>query len=69
LREVIQKKQLKLENSTLKEGKDGLMIIVKPTHSSTFSDMIDILDEILIGDVKKYALDKPTYEEISWLKK
>jgi biopolymer transport protein ExbD len=69
LRELIQKKQLKLENSGLKEGKEGLMIIVKPTQSSRYADLVDVLDEILIGDVKKYALDKPSDEEITWLKK
>jgi hypothetical protein len=37
------------------EEKD-FVVILKPNEDATYKDLIDILDEMLINDVKKYAL-------------
>lgn len=34
-----------------------LIVIVKPTKTATYKDLIDMIDEMKIADVKSYALD------------
>jgi biopolymer transport protein ExbD len=34
----------------------GLIVIIKPTKKSTYRNLIDILDEMAISDVKTYAI-------------
>ena len=33
-----------------------LVIVIKPNQDATYKDLVDILDEMLINDVKRYAL-------------
>ncbi len=33
-----------------------LVIVIKPNDESTYKDLVDILDEMLINDIKRYAL-------------
>ena len=33
-----------------------LVIVIKPNEDATYKDLVDILDEMLINDVKRYAL-------------
>ena len=40
-----------------------LFIIIKPTKSSDYKDVVNILDEMVISDIKKYALVKITNQE------
>jgi hypothetical protein len=42
-------------------GKDEeLVVLIRPTTASSYMNLVDILDEMLILDVKKYALmDSP----------
>jgi biopolymer transport protein ExbD len=65
---IIRNKQQWLDKSNSKEKRDGLMLLIKATDSSKYENVIDMLDEALINDVKKYALVKPGAGEISWLK-
>ena len=37
-------------------AKDDFMVVIKPSAESTYKDMIDILDEMTINDVSRYAL-------------
>lgn len=67
LREIIIEKKKKLEASGSKEGKDGLMLIVKPTENASYKNIVDILDEVMINDVKKYAIAKLEPEEVIWI--
>lgn len=69
LREVIIAKKKKLETSGSKEGKDGLMLIVKSTEYASYKNIVDILDEVMINDVKKYAIAKLEPEEVAWIGK
>ncbi len=34
-----------------------MLVIIKPTNSSTYKDLVDILDEMTITDIKSYAID------------
>ena len=37
------------------EEKD-FVVVIKPNEDATYKDLIDILDEMLINEVKRYAL-------------
>ena len=67
IRKVINEKQLQLDRIKTKEGRRGLMLLIKPGDDAIYSDVINMLDEALINDVKKYAVLKPDEEEIKWL--
>ena len=34
-----------------------MLVIIKPTNTSTYKDLVDILDEMSINDIKSYAVD------------
>ncbi len=69
LRKVIIKKKNRLSNKAIyKEGREGLMLMLKPTEIANYKSVIDVLDECTIGEVKKYALMKLSTEEKNWLK-
>ncbi len=69
LREVIMKKQHWLDiNNKTKEGRNGLMLLIKPGAGASYKNVVDALDEATINVVKKYAVVKISAEEISWLK-
>lgn len=38
------------------DPKKGLIVIIKPSKKSTYKNMVDILDEMAICDVKTYAI-------------
>jgi len=65
---VIRKKQLHLDNNpNAREGRAGLMLIIRPGQDASYSAIVDLLDEVLISDVKKYVIAKQTPEEAMWL--
>jgi biopolymer transport protein ExbD len=57
-----------LKNTTMKQvrdviigkkrstSKDDLVIVIKPSEESTYRDVVDILDEMTINDIARYAL-------------
>jgi biopolymer transport protein ExbD len=54
IRAVISKKKSELRN---KYGNDsGMVVLIKPTINSTYADVINALDEMLICDIKTYML-------------
>lgn len=64
LGKVIRDKQQQLDNLIVNgEGRKGLMILIKPNKNADYKNVIDVLDEILINDVKKYAIVKLEQEE------
>ncbi len=54
---VIRDKQLQLDND--KVGRDELVVIIKPGNESNYNNMVDILDEMTIHRVSRYAIVKP----------
>jgi biopolymer transport protein ExbD len=66
---IIRQRQKDIEASgKFKEGKRGLMLLIKPTSESVYKNVVDALDEAMINDVKKYAIVEPLNEEIHFLK-
>jgi hypothetical protein len=65
--QVIRNKQ-----AAMQEGgtvpKDQLMLIVKPMNTASFKNLVDILDEVTINNVKSYALTDLSETEIAMLK-
>jgi len=53
------RKLLQEKNASVK----GLYVFVKPSSKSRYQNVVDILDEIVIADVKQYAIVKPTAED------
>ncbi len=51
-------KQIRNEILTKKRStnKDDLVIVIKPGSESTYKDVVDILDEMTINDISRYAL-------------
>lgn len=47
---------------------NAMFVIIKPANSSVYGDIINILDEITINDVKRYALIDITEKEESFMK-
>lgn len=48
--------------------KDELMILIKPTKESTYNNLIDVLDEMTINGIKKYAILDLSAEEKAFFK-
>ncbi len=69
LRKVIGEKQLLLDvTQKNKEGRDGLMLLIKPGNEVSYKNVVDVLDETTISMVKKYAIVKQSVDEKAWLK-
>lgn len=49
-------------------GKD-LIVVIRPSDQSTQRNLVDILDEMKIVDVKRYMISKITPEEVEVLKR
>jgi biopolymer transport protein ExbD len=49
------------------EGRDGLMLLIKAMTKANYSTVIDVLDEVTINRVRKYALVKAEKEEINYI--
>jgi biopolymer transport protein ExbD len=70
LREVIHQQQIKLDTEPgFREGRNGLMLLIKPGENTSYKTIIDLLDEATISMVKKYVLLPQTNEEKNWLGK
>ena len=61
LRSVIQQK---LAEVKLRFGKSSeTVVLIKPTSEASYKNIVNILDEMLINDVKKYVLMEPSPQE------
>lgn len=66
---VIREKQKYLDAAELtgNEGRDGLVLLIKPTGKASYGNVIDALDQALIGRVKKYMVAEPSQEELQFV--
>ena len=53
LRNILMKKEASLKAS----GKGGTIVIIKPTDSSTFENLVSVMDELAICRIKKYYVE------------
>jgi biopolymer transport protein ExbD len=61
LRAVIQQKIREVKN---KFGNSAeVIVLIKPTAEASYRNVLAVLDEMLINDVKKYVLMEPSEEE------
>jgi biopolymer transport protein ExbD len=68
LGEIIREKQKLLDNTAgVHDGRDGLTILIKAADNANYEGVVDVLDEIIINDVKRYALVAMTKEEKEFL--
>ncbi len=51
---IISEKQMQLDNHN--GGRDQLVVIIKPGKETSYRNVVDILDEMIIHDVKRYAV-------------
>ena len=67
--QVIREKLIALDiNPSMKEGRDELTILIKANDNAGYTGVIDVLDEIVINKVKRYALVKISNDEKQFLK-
>ena len=67
--EIIRKKQQWLDiNKSNDEGRKGLMLLIKAANEANYENVLKVLNEIAINQVKKYAIIKLTQEERDFLK-
>lgn len=56
LRDLIQERQQYLDQSGFKEGRKGLMLLIKPSHEATYRQLLNVIDEAYINVVEKYVI-------------
>ena len=52
----ISDKEFSEQSAKIKDNKNAPVVIIKPTEESTYKDMVDILDEMQICSISRYAL-------------
>lgn len=52
--ELLKRKQLVFEYTGSKDK--GMIVIIKPSKKSTYKNLVDVLDEMAISDIKTYAI-------------
>jgi biopolymer transport protein ExbD len=60
--QVIRDKQLVLDK-VKQGGRKNLILMIKPTSESNYKNVVNLLDEVLLNDVKRYAIMDITEEE------
>ena len=64
---IIREKQLQLDH--VKGGRDRMMIIIKAGKESTYKNAVDMLDEMTIHGITRYAIVKTGNKEEQYLEK
>ncbi|NDW11104.1 biopolymer transporter ExbD [Dysgonomonas sp. 520] len=55
-RKAINEEQFKEKSAEIKKDKDAPVVIIKPTDGSTYKNMVDVLDEMQICSIGRYAV-------------
>jgi len=58
LGQIIRQKQQRLG-----ANKSELMLLIKPLNEATYANVINVLDEVQINGVKRYAITEPSLQE------
>lgn len=69
IRAELLKKKETIAQKYNNDPKKGMIVIIKPSKKSTYKNMVDILDEMAICDVKTYAIVDITPDELAKLEK
>lgn len=64
---IIREKQFNLQQAGI--NKNELMVVIKPGKESSYKNSVDILDEMLINNVTRYAMSKLSPQEEIFLNK
>jgi biopolymer transport protein ExbD len=67
---VIRQKQNDIDASKkFPEGRRGIMLLIKPGPNANYKNVVDVLDEATINDVRKYAIVNVTSEEMEFVRR
>ena len=65
---IIREKQKRLELLNLdKEKGKGLILVIKASEKSSYKNLVDMLDEVLINDVRHYSVVDLTEQEKNFI--
>ena len=64
---IIREKQEALDHK--RGGRDEMVVAIRPARESSYKNVVDILDEMTIHDVKIYAIAKPDPRDLDFLSK
>jgi biopolymer transport protein ExbD len=65
---IIRQKQKDIDASgKFTDGRRGLMLLIKPTSKADYKNVVDVLDEAVINDVRRYAIE-PAKEEMNYIR-
>ena len=56
LRKEINEADFKEQSSKIKDDPEGQVVVIKPTDESTYRNLVDVLDEMQICSIGKYAI-------------
>ncbi|MFI5133594.1 MAG: ExbD/TolR family protein [Chitinophagales bacterium] len=62
---IIREKQAELDRRSI--GKKELFVLIKPGSESSYKNVVDILDEMIINGVTRYAIVKPGLSDAEYL--
>lgn len=62
---IIREKQSNIQQMGL--NKNELMVVIKPSKGSSYKNSVDVLDEMLINNVTRYAMTKLSPDEEKFL--
>lgn len=65
---VIREKQQWLDKNNIKEGRGGLMLLIKANKEASYQNVMKALDEVLINTVGKYTILSADPEETAWMR-
>lgn len=65
--DIIRQKQLAMDHS-FRGGRKEMMLMIKPSATSSYRNVVGLLDEALINDVKRYALMDLPADELNAVK-
>jgi biopolymer transport protein ExbD len=70
LGKIIREKQIVLDNTpAVHDGRGGLTVLIKAAPNANYEGVVDVLDETIINNVKRYALVDITEDEKKFLSK